>query len=85
MYKTMKVFDCQEGMPENVKKVFFELHSDRGNNCYIKQEVMPETYLDEADNGAETVVACDDYTILDAWLLENGANVGEYVLINHWW
>lgn len=46
---------------------------------------MPETYLDEAADGTETEVPCDEHTILDAWLLENGARVGEYVLINHWW
>lgn len=81
----MKVFDCQEGMPENIKRVFFELYNDTGNDCYVEREVMPETYLDEADDGTETEVPCGEHTILDVWLLENGARVGEYVLISHWW
>ena len=65
--------------------MFYDLYEHHGNDCYIRREVMPETYLDEAADGTETEVPCDEHTILDAWLLENGARVGEYVLINHWW
>lgn len=83
MYKTKKVFDCQN-MPGDTRTLFFE-QSEMSNGCYVSHEVFSKTYMDEADDGTETEVECAEYSAIDAWLLENGATPGEYVLINHWW
>lgn len=82
-YEMKKVFDCQD-MPPDVRTYFFELH-EASNDTYVSHEVFAPTFLDEADDGTEQILPCEDYSIVDAWLLENGAFVGEYVLINHWW
>lgn len=67
----MKIFDCQNGMPQDVKDVFYELNCDTGNDSYVSHQVIDVTN--------------DEHTILDVWLLECGAAVDEYVLIHHWW
>jgi hypothetical protein len=86
IYKTMKVFDCQwnPGMPENVKKAFFDIFADRAcNDVYVSYTIAESVW--GGDEG-------QDYKLLDKWLIENGAeglindNVsGETVLIQHWW
>ena len=81
-YKTMKVFDFQEGMPEHIKDVFWKEYEGTSNDCYISREVMGPTYYDEDTN---TDIVNEEFTLLDHWLLDNGAGIGEYVLINHWW
>lgn len=79
MFKTQKVFDCQE-MPDDVREVFFS-GKYQGNDCYVSHEVFQEHYLDDNDQ----VQVSEEFSIVDNWLLDNGAFPGEYVLISHWW
>ncbi len=83
MYVRQKVFDCQK-MPADIKKFVFDHYEDMSNDCYAEREVLASEYYDEDDEGHEVLITCEDHTILDAWLLENGANVGEYVIIKRW-
>jgi hypothetical protein len=91
LYKTMKVFDCQTGMPKDVKEAFFDLHADPavGNDVFVQWTVE----WDEEDYDAD-----DEWSakirLVDKWLMANGArgrNIenheyeGELVLIKHWW
>lgn len=76
----MKVFDCQD-MPDDVRTYLFE-SSYQGNDCYVSQEVFGPTYFDEDSN---TDIECEEYNIVCQWLLDNGATIGEYVIISHWW
>lgn len=86
MYKMRKVFDIHySGMPDNVIEVLRETYEVRCNGCYFNVEVVGKTFLDEADDGTETVVENEEYSELHAWLVENGAYVGENVLILYWW
>lgn len=79
----MKVYCSQWGeppMPEDVKRAFFELHSDPnpGNDVFVQYSVADCAY----EEGNEWSAL---YKLLDDWLLANGAVVGETVLIKHWW
>lgn len=89
IYKKMKVFDCQwnPGMPEDIKKIFFELHSDPavGNDVFIEWTIQ-DSIFDPTDQGDIKRKKIDD------WLIANGAKAaksdddsGETVLIKHWW
>lgn len=78
-YEMMKVFDCSD-MPDNVRKEFFE-NSYVGNDCYIGRDVYASTLVDDEGNTIES----EEHTIVDAWLLENGATDGEYVIVKHSW
>lgn len=83
-YDMMKVFDCQD-MPDDVREKFFGLCSGGngvGNDCYISHWVAP-TMVTRASTG-ETEVD-EDHTIVDDWLLANGACEHEHVIIQHWW
>lgn len=75
----LKVFDCQE-MPDNVRHKMFD-HCQQGNDCYVGWWPQSPTYVE--DDGS--IAPNEDYTIVDEWLLANGAEVDERVLINHWW
>lgn len=91
IFKTMKVFDCQwdPGMPEDVKRAFFDLHSDPrvGNDVFVEWTVhWDDTGYDDDDEWASK------RRLVDAWLIANGAADraegkynGETVLIKHWW
>lgn len=70
-FKLMKVFDCQD-MPNDIKKIFFELYTDRGNDVYIKHALGDDNSYEE-------------YKRVDGWLIENKATLDENVLINYWW
>lgn len=77
-YELKKVFDCQK-MPEGVREAFFKVEKyagNPGNDCYVSWEVEPN-YKDNFEQGASEIVG--------KWLIENGAKVGETVLVNHWW
>lgn len=86
--KTMKVFDCQE-MPYDIRKTFFEwVNSDNGhgNDCLVNWNT--QTWTEEA----ETVGDCGmneelakKFHIVNNWLLKNGMNPKEDVIIRHWW
>jgi len=71
MYKTVKLFDCQD-MPKDVRKEFFKTcgsPSFRGaNDCIVAWHIG---------------VTSDK---VDAWLLKNGVTQeDEAVTIKHWW
>jgi biotin synthase-like enzyme len=71
-------------MPTDVKRFFFE-QSEQCNYCYVSHEVMLPNYYYEDDEGNEVLTKCEEHTVIDKWLLDNGAFGGEYVLIKHWW
>ena len=82
-YRTMKVFDCQDQMDDDVKKALFRIYDHTGNDCFIDYTIADSVW--EEDEG-------HDYKLLDKWLIENGAEgpredgeVGETVLIKFWW
>jgi hypothetical protein len=54
MYKTMKVFDCQN-MPEDVKASFFEATEGSDNDCYLFWYWASHANVDKwlVDNGAK--------------------------------
>lgn len=58
-----------DDMPNEVRKHFFD-HSEKGNDCYVSHWVY--------DEGEGT-------SILDQWLLQNGCENGEVVIIEHSW
>lgn len=79
----MKVFDCQHGMPNDVKTALFNIFDCAGNDVYVDYTIADSIW--EEDEG-------HDYKLLDKWLIENGAegpandkSEGETVLIKHWW
>lgn len=72
-YKMMKVFDSI-GMPEEVLDA---LNPDRelNNNTFITFSTYTEDdYMEFAEEAT-----------INNWLLDNGANVGDVVLIKYWW
>lgn len=75
-----KVFDCQD-MPKEIKRAFFE-YMEKGNDCYVA--LFIEEDLEEDELG-EIPFFSKEYNRLIKWLLENGAEDGEEVLIRHWW
>lgn len=89
IYKTMKVFDCQRnpGMPDDVKKAFFDIHRDRCTSNDVCVEWTVET---SGINDPGTDYAAR-YKLVDQWLIDNGAGAGsadrcgETVIIKHWW
>lgn len=87
-YKTMKVFDtCRPvgNMPQDVFEVAgtlnCELHGN-GNDSYFDFEVVADP--DENEQGGHHVTT-KELCLLTDWLREQGAEVGETVLINLWW
>jgi len=69
-YKMMKVFDCQN-MPQAVRTDFYEAQQGAGNDVYVKEYI-------EWDEDTEP-------QLYQKWLLDNGADVTDEVLIKHWW
>ena len=80
--KIMKVFNCQD-MPEEIKRIFFELNLGTGNDCYVQWN--PELHMEAEDEfGIEDEIV-KKYKIVQKWLIDNGSAEDEEVLINHWW
>lgn len=75
MFKMMKVFDCQS-MSKDVRDVFFSRQEGGCNDCYVAWTVQPY-YTEDGRN--------EEYCKVDEWLIQNGADTDEVVLINHWW
>jgi hypothetical protein len=68
----MKVFDCQK-MSKELRKEFFDYYRcySKGNDTFVK------FYLgDDYDEVGHRI---------EKWLLDNGAEDGDEVLIEHWW
>lgn len=80
MYEMMKVFDCQK-MPDDVRHKFFEQTEGHGNSCYVSW--WPTSAQYQEDDG--TWQDNPDDTIVDGWLLANGAELDEKVIVRHSW
>lgn len=74
--KLVKVFDCQD-MPDQAYEAFFDLFMDNnaGNDCYV------DYWVEQPEEGVED----NKVTSVNDWLLANGANLKEHVIIKHWW
>ncbi len=72
MFKMMKVFDCQK-MPTDIKKAFFKCSEDLSNDCAAIWDV-------ELCDGM-----IDGYNDVSKWLVENGAEEDERVIVKRWW
>lgn len=72
--KLMKVFDCQD-MPDSIRTSFFD-NATAGNDCYIR--IFVEPYEKLANNVYNYDVVCE-------WLLKNGAEPWDEVIVKHWW
>ena len=87
-YKTMKVFDSclpPGNMPDYVYEVSRTLNSDlwsHGNDSYYPFEIVAKPKGEEQGLGW---ISDEEACILTDWLREQGAEVGETVLVKHWW
>lgn len=77
-FEMLKVFDCWD-MPDDVRQVFFE-RCGQGNDCYVGWWPTPAEYLEDCVTQAN-----EDNTIVDDWLLNNGALPHEKVIVSHSW
>jgi len=77
-FEMLKVFDCGD-MPDKVRQVFFD-SCEQGNDCYVYWWPAPAEYLEDCVTRLN-----EDNTIVDDWLLDNGAVPHEKVLISHSW
>jgi hypothetical protein len=68
----MKVFDCQK-MPDGLRKKFFGFWDHKGNDTFI--ECIPGEWIDSGG----------DYKDVGGWLIANGADEDETILVSHWW
>ena len=93
-YKTYKVFDCQE-MPKEIRKDFFENRGEsKSNDCYVEYyvadnwkplaEVRDKKNIVKQDKVDKCCYERGDDVVSD-WLMDNGAKIGEEVLVKHWW
>lgn len=86
----MKVYDpySEPKMPEDVKNALFAINTDAKNDSYVSHVL---DYLDGPDHKDDDGVS--DYEkyfllqtkILNDWLIANGAELGETVIISFWW
>jgi hypothetical protein len=90
--KLMKVFDCTD-MPDNIRKAFFkamEGGNSVGNDVYVDWYNLEEHEylikdLENKDFDLYGEEHISNAVLVNTWLLENGANIGEEVIIKHWW
>lgn len=68
-----KVFDCQE-MPSDIREKFFSTTEGKSNDCYVNWWVD----IDPGHYG-------DKHVEISKWLIKDGAEDGDKVLIKHWW
>lgn len=75
-----KVFDAQE-MPDDIKHCVFQWNKECGyqndNYSYFNWRVNE---IEEYDNRTNEL-----RSTIDTWLLENGAEDKENILISFWW
>jgi len=86
-FTMMKVIDSQRPtrMPDEVYDVSHKLNCDlhsHGNDSYYEFEIVAEPTKDEQGGGW---VSNDEVRLLTDWLVHQGAEVGETVLVKHWW
>lgn len=75
MYETKKVFDSDK-MPENIQQAFFD---GCGDNCHRNSSV--EWQIEPYEYDVEPLV----YDSVSQWLIDNGADADETVLIHIGW
>lgn len=84
-YKLQKVFDCQH-MPQDLREKFFDLFDwCIGNDTYVEQTIHGSKRKYTLPDGTEVDDSGGPEDCLDQWLIENGGNSGEEVLIKRWW
>ena len=79
MHDFIKVFE-RRNMPDAVRRKFDEMINRFSPGCYVNWWPCASTFVD--DDGITQLNP--EHCEVDAWLLENGAELGEHVLINHW-
>ncbi len=79
-YELLKAFDCQNGMPMEVKNAFFE-STHATNDVYLEWDVLDKSYYSETLPDAQI----DNRKTVDNWLIENDCEKGETILIKRWW
>ncbi len=80
-YEMLKIFNCQD-MPDDVREIFWDRTMYVSNDCYVAWNLEPSTYKDDEGVAHQN----EDYTIVDDWLLMNGATTNDNkVLVSHWW
>ncbi len=72
-YKLRKVFDCND-MPQSVRYALSE-NSHLYNGSFISFDVYKNEDYSEQPFDLE----------VNSWLLENGAEVSDIVVIHYWW
>lgn len=77
MFTTTKVLNIQDHrIPQDVRDVLFGLAPDQAfNGCYF--DIAPDILLEYDDQ--------ERYEPVYKWLVENGAQPDEYILIRFWW
>ena len=100
-FKTMKVFDCEHMPKDVRKQFFSKHNKSNdcaveecvfGANQYAKSEAAfdalninsDELIYKEVDTGGVYYILKGD-DIVSEWLLENGAEMFEDVMVKHWW
>ena len=89
MFKLMKVFDScrpiKDKMPQDVYNVSHTLNNElwnNGNDSYYPFDIVERPTGEEEGIGWITDA---EAKLLTDWLRAQGAEVGETVLIKHWW
>lgn len=79
-----KVVNPHVNMPEEIKKAFFDgvRDYDMPNNSYIDWKVGSYQIIDEDYNTFPEDTLLEK---VDDWLLENGFDKNESIMILHWW
>ena len=80
-YEVKKVYDCQD-MPDKVMRSFFD-STDCGNDVYVDWTVGGHEEYETEEEYEEN--RDDDFKAVDKWLIKNGAEGDEEVIIKHWW
>lgn len=84
IYKIMKVFDSQlnPGMPKKVKDAFFDCYMDEqmSNDSFVEWTIQQDGLTSEFKD--EVI---KNHKLVNDWLIANGAENGEKVLIKYWW
>lgn len=82
-FKLRKVFDCQD-MSDKIRDYFWNVFTDNvSNDCYIAFDVELMCNDERADPDMLEYINSNNEVV--DWLIENGAEFGEEVLIKHWW
>lgn len=83
--KLVKLFDSiDDTFPMDVRDaasaIAAQIHGN-GNDAYFSLEVLERDATDDEWRSYPDI----DFTLLNNWLLDHGAEAGENILIYHWW